>query len=661
MNIVNAMQKAFVYHQKGRAKEAETIYRKILKRSPEHFDALHMLGVLYLQSGKPDAAKTYIERAVALNQKNGPAFFNLGNVYSQLRRFDDAVRCYQKSIALNPDFAEAHFNLGNAFREQEDFEHAIPCYQTAVRLNPHHVDAYYNLGNLYTITKKLDEAIESYRRALKINPHHADALLNKAYAYQVQGKTEEALEHYRLLLKIAPDSLETYNNLGNLLKDLGQMREAETCFRRAIQINPSFWIPYSNLLFLMNYDFRSGAGAVFTEHLQFAKRFEEPLQSVAVPHVIERNTDRRLRVGYVSPDLRKHSVAYFIEPVLSAHDRKQFEVFCYSLVPAQDEVTARLRSHADHWVNISGLSDDQAAESIRNDKIDILIDLAGHTANNRILLFARKPAPLQISWIGYPATTGLSSMDYKIVDRHTDPPGTTGRFYTEELLYMPESFLCYLPDRESPDPVPPPVVSAGHITFGSFNNYAKVSPEVIDLWEKILRALPGSRLIMKAKSLSSLSAREYVRNIFVQKDIAPRRIELHSWHASIQDHLSMYNRVDIALDTFPYNGTTTTCEAMWMGVPVITLAGSFHASRVGASLLTNVGVPELVAASGEEYVRTAVTLATDSIRLQLLRERLRDMMKQSPFMAAGRFTDALEKNYRMIWKNWCSSAKPDIY
>jgi len=655
MNIVNAMQTAFAHHQKGRAKEAETIYRKILKRYPDHFDALHMLGVLYLQRGNLDAAKTYIERAVVLNQKNGPAFFNLGNVYFQMRRFDDAVRCYRESITLNPGFAEAYFNLGNAFREQEDIENAIPCYQTAVQLNPHHVDASYNLGNIYTIRKKLDEAIESYSRALTINPHHADALLNRAYAYQVQGKMEEALENYRLLLKIAPDSLETYNNLGNLLKDLGQMREAAICFRRAIQINPSFWIPYSNLLFLMNYDSLSSAGAVFTEHRQFAKRFEEPLRSVVVPHMSERTPNRRLRVGYVSPDLRKHSVAYFLEPVLAAHDRKQFEVFCYSLVPAEDEVTERLRLHADRWVNISGMSDDQAAEGIRSDKIDILVDLTGHTANNRILLFARKPAPVQVSWIGYPATTGLSSMDYKIVDIYTDPPGRTRQFYTEELLYMPESFLCYLPDKESPDPGPSPVVSAGHITFGSFNNYAKISPEVIDLWANILFTVPGSRLIMKAKSLSSLSTREHIRNIFMQKDIAPGRIELHAWQSSIQDHLGMYNRIDIALDTFPYNGTTTTCEAMWMGVPVVTLSGSSHASRVGASLVTNAGVPELVTASGDEYMTTAVTLATDIMRLQFLRERLRDMIIQSPLMDTGRFTDALEKNYRMIWKNWCDS------
>lgn len=655
MNIIKAMQTAFEHHQKNRFMEAESIYKKILKRNPEHFDALHMLGALYLQLGKFDLAKAYLERAISINQSNSIAHFNLGNVFLQMGRFENAIRSYQEVIKLNPVFAEAHFNLGNAFREKGRLDEAIHSYQNTVGLNPYHADAHYNLGNLFTISKNLEKAIESYNLALSINPKHADALLNRGFAYQSQGKMKEALENYHILLKINPDSLEACNNLGNLLKDIGQLHESEKCFRRAIQINPSFWIPYSNLLFLMNYDSRYDAGTIFSEHLQFAKRFEEPLQSAIMPHAEKCYNGSRLRIGYISPDLRKHSVAYFLESVFTAHDKKQFDIFCYSLVPVEDEVTARLRTYTDHWINISEMSDNQAAEIIRRDRIDILIDLAGHTANNRILLFARKPAPVQVSWIGYPATTGLSAMDYKIVDTYTDPPGTSENFYTEKLLRMPETFLCYVPDRESPDISPLPALSSGYVTFGSFNNFAKVTPEVTELWAKILKAVPGSRLLLKAKSLSSRSTREYVEDIFVTKGVAAERIELHAWQSSVQDHLSMYNHIDIELDTFPYNGTTTTCEALWMGVPVISLSGSSHASRVGLSLLSNAGIPGLVAKSCNEYFEIAVALATDMNRLKSLRENLRDMMRQSPLTNAERFTKNLEINYRIILNNWCSS------
>jgi predicted O-linked N-acetylglucosamine transferase (SPINDLY family) len=301
------------------------------------------------------------------------------------------------------------------------------------------------------------------------------------------------------------------------------------------------------------------------------------------------------------------------------------------------------------------MSDDRAAETIQRDKIDILTDLAGHTANNRILLFARKPAPVQVSWIGYPATTGLSAMDYKIVDSYTDPPGMTEQYYTEKLLRMPESFLCYLPDKDSPEVGPLPALSSGHITFGSFNNFAKVTPEAMDVWAKILQALPGSRLVLKAKSLSGKGIREHIADTFMQRGIAAERLHMLGWEPSVGDHLGTYNRIDISLDTFPYNGTTTTCEALWMGVPVITLAGNTHASRVGVSLLINAGVSELIAKTCDEYLAIAVALATDTRRLQSMRERLRNMMRQSPLTDAKRFVNALETHYRMIWEQWCSS------
>jgi predicted O-linked N-acetylglucosamine transferase (SPINDLY family) len=302
------------------------------------------------------------------------------------------------------------------------------------------------------------------------------------------------------------------------------------------------------------------------------------------------------------------------------------------------------------------MSDEEAAALIRNDKIDILIDLAGHTGNNRILLFARKPAPVQVSWIGYLATTGLSTMDYKIVDNYTDPIGKTEQFYTEKLIRLPESFLCYLPDRESPEVGPLPALSKGHITFGSFNNFAKVTPEVFTLWARVLNEVPESHLILKGSSFSDETTCQYARNMFQERGISAERITLQSWDPSPK-HFASYNQVDIGLDTFPFNGATTTCEAMWMGVPVITLEGAAYHSRAGVSILSNVGLPELVAKTEDEYLGIAVNLASDIEKLQLLRESLRDRMSHSPLTDARRFTANLEMCYRKMWEDWCNQTR----
>jgi predicted O-linked N-acetylglucosamine transferase (SPINDLY family) len=404
----------------------------------------------------------------------------------------------------------------------------------------------------------------------------------------------------------------------------------------------------------MNYNSRHNPQDIFSEHLAFAKKFAEPLSSAVSLHTNERNPNRRLRIGYCSPDFRRHAVAYFIEPVLAAHNGEHFEIFCYSLVRIQDEVTKRIQGQTDQWRSMAGMSDEDAAELIRKEGIDILVDLAGHTAGNRILLFARKPAPVQVSWIGYFATTGLSTMDYKIVDGYTDPTGKTEQFYTEKLIRMPESFLCYLPDRESPEVRPLPALSAGHVTFGSFNNFAKVTPEVFTLWARVLQELPGSRLILKGSSFSDETTRQYARNMFQERGISAERITLQSWDPSPK-HFASYHQVDIGLDTFPFNGATTTCEAMWMGVPVITLEGTAYHSRAGVSLLSNVGLPELIATTEDEYTGIAVHLASDIEKLDLLRKGLRDRMSHSPLTDAERFTANLELCYRKMWEDWCTN------
>jgi protein O-GlcNAc transferase len=583
MDIRKAVKSAIDDLQAGDVKQAELLFKEILRIQPNNISALHFIGVICYQRKDYDSAIKYIKRALQLGPDYVDAYNNLGSVLQEMGRLDEAVVCYKKAVELNPNFVRAYNNLATAFKEKW----------------------------------RLHDAILNYRKAIEL----------------------------------CPDLAELYNGMANALQDQGRLEEAEVYYRQALKINPLHTY-YDNLLFMMNYNARYDAQAVFSEHLRFAGQFEEPLRAYIVPHRNDATTSRRLRIGYVSPDFRRHSVAYFVEPVIASHNRKKSEVFCYSDVAVQDEVTVRIRRYADHWMSITGMSDEKAAELIRKDRIDILVDLAGHTANNRLLVFARKPAPVQVSWIGYPNTTGLSTIDYRLVDSYTDPPGLTDPFYTEKLIRMPDCFLCYMPDRNAPVIGGLPALKCGYVTFGSFNYFPKVSQETVAVWSAVLRALPDAHLVLKTRNFSDETTRRYAMEKFTRQGIAAERIELLSVKTSFGEHLNTYNRVDIALDTFPYNGTTTTCEALWMGVPVITFAGSTHASRVGVSLLSNVGLPGLVAGTSEEYVSIAVNLAGDLERLSALREGLRDRMAHSPLTDAKRLVISLENCYRKIWEKW---------
>jgi protein O-GlcNAc transferase len=575
----------------------------------------------YYQDGNIQEAKQICEKILIKIPKDFNALHLLGIIYCGIGNYESATKYIGEALQHNPNIADAHFNLGAALKKQGQYHKAITCYQRALQLNPYFPEAYCNLGVIFLEQGHYEEAMIYFEKALQINPMFVDVLVN----------------------------------LGVLHKEIGNVNKAENYYRSALQIKPDFAGCYSNILFTMNFNPRYDAQTITTEHLRFAQHFEQPLLSSIALHTNERKYERHLKIGYVSPDFRRHSVAYFIESILATHDRKSFSVSCYADVGNPDEVTDRIRKSSDQWRDIRLMSDEDVAALIRADKIDILIDLAGHTANNRMLLFARKPAPVQITWIGYPATTGLSTIDYKIVDNYTDPPGMTEKFYTEKLLRLPESFLCYLPDSDSPEINHLPALLTGHITFGSFNDFAKVSPTVLSLWIAILKAIPDSHLIIKAKGLSDKKTCKNIIEVFERDDVNADRIQLLPIQPSTKEHLNLYNQIDIGLDTFPYNGTTTTCEAMWMGVPVVTLAGDTSVSRVGLSLLSNVGLKELIAGTEDEYIQIAVKLANDIQRLQKLRETLRDRMAHSPLTDSKTFTVNLEKCYRSIWADWCKA------
>jgi protein O-GlcNAc transferase len=652
MKISQAIQSALEFFQTGNLQRAEAICLEILKEVPDNADVLYFLGVIYFQQDNFDSAIEYLEQTLQKNHPIPDAYHIMGMAFYNKGLLDSAIQCYQKTIQLSPDYAEAYNNLGNAYREKGLTDEAILSYQKAVQINPKLAVVYRNIGIGLQEKGRLDEAINYFQQAIRLEPGCAAAYFQLGNILKKQTRLEEAIENYHISLKFNPDSVGTLYELGRAFVLQGNLNKGEEYYRMALKLEPDNLTIHIAILMTMNYNPRYDSKTAFLEHMRIGNKLSESQLSFVLPHTNERITSRRLKIGYVSPDFRMHSVAFFIEPVLIAHDEQQYEVFCYSDVSSPDEVTKRLQRYRIRWRDISRLSDERAAELIRSDGIDILVDLSGYTGN-RMLLFARKPSPVQVSWIGYPATTGLSTMDYKIVDYYTDPPGMTEQFYTEDLMHLKDTFLCYMPDKDCPEVGNLPALSSGHVTFGSFNNFPKVSPEVLSLWAYILKTIPDSCLIMKSGSFFDWKTRQYVMDIFTQAGIEARRLELLSWISSKREHLSIYNSIDIGLDTFPYNGTTTTCEALWMGVPVITLSGDFHASRVGVSILSNIGLGNLAAKTEEDYSSTAVYLANHLERLRSLREGLRKRMTQSTLTDISRFIIDLEKAYRSMWETWC--------
>jgi len=624
-DIDNELEKALKYHESGQLQKAEEIYKKILAINPNHSDSLHFTGVLAYQRGKNDAGVNLITQAIK-NNPEIPGYHNsLGNIFKAQGKIEAAVSSYKKAVQLKPDYAEAYSNLGNVLKDQDEIEDAISSYKKAVELKPDYAEAYSNLGIAYKDQGRLGEAISSYKKALELKPDYAEA----------------------------------YSNLGNAYKDQGKIEDAISSYKKAVQLKPDYAVAHSNILLGLHYNDSADPIQLIAQHKQWAEQHAAPLAATIQPHLNNVSPDRCLRIGYVSPDFRVHSVAYFIEPVLISHDRTAFEVFCYSDVVCPDLTTNRLKGMAICWRDIVGMSDEQVADLIRGDQIDILIDLAGHTANNRMQLFARKPAPVQVTCIGYPDTTGLETIDYRMTDSWADPPGQTDQLYTEKLVRLPHGFLCYRPPDQAPEVTKLPVTETGGIIFGSFNHRAKITPEVVRLWSKILTCLTNSKLILKSKSLSDTETQNLLREMFVENGISPERIRFIGHIPSIIGHLELYNSIDIGLDTFPYNGTTTTCEAMWMGVPVIVQAGHTHVSRVGVSLLSNLGLTELIAESGDAYVEKAITLAGDLNRLKTLRAGLRDIISRSPLTDALQFTQDMEEACRKMWRHWCDHTQTE--
>ncbi len=611
-----------------------------------------LLGVIRGQQGRMEDCLSALTHAIALDPSLHEAYYNRAQAYMHLGRPKDAIAAYREVVRLSPGYAAAWNNLGYALAKAGVWGEAADCHRKALSLRPNDPEILLNLGNALAGMGKPDEAIASYQSAIRLRPDYADAHSNLLDLLRKSGSVDEALTACDAAQRILPREPKLYICRGMILKQRGQAADAHQAYLHAVESDPRSAAARSVMCFNLNY-FEDDPDRIFEAHLDSGKTIGG-MPSAPATWNIDLAPGRRLRVGYVSGDFVSHSVTFFFEPLLSAHDRNSVETFCYSSTLKPDAVTRRLRTMASHWRDVPGWTPDAIGKAVRADGIDILVDLAGHTSPDILQVFTRKPAPIQVSWLGYPNTTGVGAIDYRLTDALADPPGDADRRHTEKLIRLPGGFLCYLPPNDAP-PVYSP--KRDNVMFGTFNTLAKVGEQVIAVWAQILSAVPGSKLIIKTQCLKDSGTVRRYRELFGRAGVGADRIEFRIWVPSKAGHLGQYADIDICLDTFPYNGTTTTCEALWMGVPVVCLAGNRHAARVGVSLLSQIGLPELIASDPEQYVGIATSLARDSDRREKLRSEMRDRMRASRLCDSAGFARSMEAAYRSMWHDWCAGQR----
>ncbi len=716
LSLQQAFEVAVQHLQAGRLGEAEAIYREILRVLPGHPDVLHHLGIVAGQMGRNEQAVEYISQALSGVADPAAAHSNLGLALCNLGRLDEARAALTRALELQPNYPEALSNLGivwlamgqldlataaqqqaavlqpgflqpkvrlidlavardcaaeavamahqvlrqfpdqpvvlnalgNAYDALRMWPEALEAFSRAVAVAPDMAEAHFNRGNILKDLGRHDEAAAVYRATLNMNPNMPAAHNNLGLIQIKEGMLDEGMASFREALRLDPSCAAIHNNLAGSLKDIGEHAQALAHYRGALELQPAMVDAGSNLLFSLHYPADSDPAEIFAAHQAWDRIQGDPLRPDIRAHGNDRDPRRRLRVAYVSPDLNDHPVGRLLLPILQHHDPSCVEVVAYAQVDKPDVMTARLKEHVTEWHDVRHLRDTELAERVRADAIDILVDLAGHTRGHRLLTFARKPAPVQVSYLGYPDTTGLSAMDYRLSDSYADPEGLTDRFCVEQLVRLDPCAWCFTPLPE----VAATRAATGPVTFGTFNHTAKVTDPMLRVWARILRELPESRLLLKAYAWRSEIAQRRALALFAAEGIAAERIELCGDVMDYEDHLAFHGRLDIALDTFPYNGTNMTFEALWMGTPVITLAGSTHVSRVGVSLLTNAGHPEWIANSQEEYVAKAVELARDPARLAAIHRVLRDELRAAPLMDGPAIARRIEAAYLTMWQTW---------
>lgn len=637
--------------------DASACFRKALDIKPDYTEAHFNLGNALKGQGQLEDAVTSYQNALAIKPDFTQAHYNLGLSFHELGRLEDAALHYDKAIALEPDFAQAHYSLANALRELGRVQEAAANYGKFLALEPDFAEAHVALGNVLREQDRLEEATASYHKALALEPDYAEAHLNLGVALGKQDRLVDAAASYRKALALKPDFAEGHYNLGTVLKKQGLMEDAAASYQEALAVKPDFALAHSNLLVTMPFMSSFSGAAVLAQARRTGAAFEAQFADrLARRHANNLDPERRLHVGYLAPALTGHTLSNHIEPVLKAHRREHVSAHVYAHVPKPDAVTRRLKDLADEWTFVHELSDDQVAASIVEDGIDILVDPMGHWANNRLSVFARKPAPIQVSYLCQGLTTGLAAMDYAIGDRWLNLDGAMQAFATEQVVELPSGFQVIAYDKDLPCGEVPSA-AAGFVTFASFNNPAKLSDACLRLWAAVLDAQPTARLLLKGQGLDQPEESALMTQRLADHGVAAGRVDLRG-HIPGPDHLALYNLADIALDTTPFAGGRTTIDALWMGVPVVTLIGGTVCGRYGYSHLNRIGFPELAAHDEAEFVDIAVALASDPDRLGHYRQALRPALSASSYFDAELHVAELEEAFRVMWRRWCAEEAP---
>ena len=671
----------------NRTTQEEVCYRRAIKLDPHFAEAHNNLGKMLRKLGKVAEPEECYRKAIELKGDLPETHYNLGEVLEEQGRWIEAEACYRRAVELKPNLAEAQCRLGTLLRKRGNLPEAEGCYREAIRHKPNFVDAIYKLGTILNDDGRSLEAAacfervialkpklafaysnrglalgaqgrayeeeQCYRRAIELNPDMAPAYCNLGNSLKKQGKFAEARASYQQAIVVDPGFVEAYSNLGTLQQEQSQLAAAEASYRQALGIMPDYAIAYSNLLFTLSHNPEISAPDLFAEHCRFGVHFEEPLRKSWMEPANSREPDRRLNIGFVSGDLRVHPVTLFIEPAISSLAKNpMFCLHAFANQTIEDAVTLRMRSYFQQWHPISSLSDIALCDLIRKERIDILIDLSGHTARNRLLAFARKPAPIQASWLGYLGTTGLTAMDYFLADRFLLPQAEFSAQFTEKLVHLP-AVSTFLPDEDAPPVNESPALGAGYVTFGSFNRVAKLNPQVIHLWGQLLRALPRTRMMLA--NMPSPSEIDLVCDWFRNAGISRDRLSFELC-CDRRSSLELHHRVDFCLDTFPYTGFTTTLNATWMGVPTLTLAGFRPPGRQSTAVLSHLGLTGFIARDEESFVSKGVHLATDVQSLAALRSTMRERFVASLWGQPEKVADGLGEAFRAMWKAWCKSS-----
>ena len=715
LNIQQTIDQARQFQAAGRFAEAERLYRQVIAKQPDNLDAVMLLALTLALMGRPADAESLISQARSKAPNSATVLANLAIIRANQGRWSEAVEAIDAAIAVEPASRQLWTTKANLLQAAGRMTEAVEAYRRALDIDPRFAPGWNELGAAQFMAGRSDEAIASFQRAAELNPNDAGSHFNLAQAISAGGETARAMEAVDRALSLQPRYAQAWNQRGVILMSMGRTDDAVDAFSRAVQFQPGLAIAFNNLgvaeqkrfhfdkaiaahrraielqnnygdaygnlaqalsmsgepdaaletyrlarqraadrrcmssmMFFLHTHPDFDAKAIAREHRDWEDTFARPLYSQIAPHTNDRNPDRRLRVAYLSADLNENPAGRFMLPVLENHDRDQVEIVCYYNLAQSDAMTNRLKTHADEWHEIWRLSDAELAQKIRDDRIDVLVDLMMHSKGSRLLALARKPAPVQVAYLAYCSTTGVSAIDYRISDPCLDPPGVDESIYVEKTARVSASYWVYPPPEAAPEVSPSPSESGGPMTFGCLNNFWKISRVTIEMWRELLQRSPNSRLLVhchegpqRQKLIERLAA-DASRVDFVAFQPAP-------------EYFRTFSRIDISLDPFPYGGGTTTCDSLWMGVPVISRRGDTAVSRGGSTILSNVGLRDLVVDNGDDYVKNAIALASDPNRLRELRTTLRDRMRHSPLMDGPRLARDLEAIYRTAWRDWCAN------